>query len=88
MRKFRRSSLLYLLVAVIAVFVVLQLVGGGNDRKQFTLNQFQSELKKRHVTQATLYDKSHEIKGEFARRHDLCREVPRRLHRADHAAGR
>ena len=65
MRKIRRSSLLYLLVGVIAVFVVLQVVRGGNDRKQFTLNQFQGELKKHHVTQATLYDKSHEIKGEL-----------------------
>jgi cell division protease FtsH len=64
-RKIHRSPGLYVLLAVILLFVVWQVLRGGPDYQKLTLSEFQTAVTNEQVRTAKLYDKDHVIKGEL-----------------------
>jgi cell division protease FtsH len=56
---------LYVIVAVVVLFVVYQIVRSGPDYHKLTLSDFQTAAANGQVKTAKLYDKDHVIKGEL-----------------------
>jgi cell division protease FtsH len=64
--KLRRSILLWILVAALAVFLAAQLLNRGESRKELNVRAFENHLSAHEVSTATLFDRDHVIKGRLA----------------------
>jgi cell division protease FtsH len=64
--KLRRSILLWILVAALAVFLAAQLLNRGESRKELNVRAFENHLSAHEVITATLFDRDHVIKGRLA----------------------
>jgi cell division protease FtsH len=60
-----RSTLAYVLLAVVALIVASQLLRGGDSREKLTLDRFRHAVDDGKVKAAKLKDKSNEITGEL-----------------------
>jgi len=65
MNRVFRSTALYVLVALVGLFLLAKAFSGGNERQRLELQQFQTLLDGKQVASAKLYDKDHLIKGEL-----------------------
>jgi cell division protease FtsH len=61
--KARRSVVVWIVIAAIALFVAFRILDSGPGRTTLNLSQFQSRLSGHEVKSATLLDKDHEIQG-------------------------
>ncbi len=60
-----RTTAVYVLVALVGLFLLTQAFGGGESEKRIELNQYTRLLERDQVASAKLYDKDHLIKGEL-----------------------
>src|SRR5438105_377630 len=62
-RKLLRSTVFYVVLAVIVLLVVFQAFGGGSDRQKYSLSTFERKVTAGQVRSAEVSDRDHEIKG-------------------------
>ena len=63
MRKLLRSTVFYVVLAVIVLLVVFQAFGSGSDRQKYSLSTFERKVSAGQVRSAEVSDRDHEIKG-------------------------
>jgi cell division protease FtsH len=61
-----RSTTLYVLLAVLGLFLVAKAFSGGSQRERIDTLEFTREVKAGKVESVKLYDKDHVIKGQLA----------------------
>ena len=59
----RRSVLLIVVVAALAVFLVIRGFSGGASPKKLSLDVYTQRLEDGDVASATIYDKDHRVSG-------------------------
>src|SRR5437773_5870355 len=62
-RKLLRSTVFYVVLAVIVLLVVFQAFGSGSDRQKYSLSTFERKVSDGQVRSAEVSDRDHEIKG-------------------------
>ncbi|MGH2579105.1 MAG: ATP-dependent metallopeptidase FtsH/Yme1/Tma family protein, partial [Actinomycetota bacterium] len=65
MNRVVRTTAVYVLVALVGLFLLTQAFGGGEKDKRIELSQYTRFLERDQVARAKLYDKDHLIKGEL-----------------------
>ncbi|MBV8985886.1 MAG: ATP-dependent zinc metalloprotease FtsH [Acidimicrobiia bacterium] len=63
MRKLARSTIFYIILAVLALVLVTALFKGGSDRDKLSLTTFERKLAAGQVRNASVSDRDHEITG-------------------------
>ena len=66
MRKLARSTVFYIVLAVVALILVSQLFRGGSDREKLSLSTFERKVASGQVRSAEVSDRDHEVKGAFS----------------------
>jgi cell division protease FtsH len=62
-RKLARSTVFYIVLAVVALLLVSQLFRGGSDREKLSLSTFERKVASGQVRSAEMSDRDHEVKG-------------------------
>jgi cell division protease FtsH len=65
-RKLVRSTVFYIVLAVVALLLISQLFRGGSDTTKLSLSTFERKLASGQVRAAEVSDRDHEIKGTLA----------------------
>jgi cell division protease FtsH len=65
-RKLARSTIFYIVLAVLALVLVSALFRGGSDREKLSLTTFERKLAAGQVHDATLSDRDHEVTGALS----------------------
>ncbi|TMK85445.1 MAG: hypothetical protein E6G57_13630, partial [Actinobacteria bacterium] len=65
MRKLARSTIFYIILAVLALVLVSALFRGGSDREKLSLTAFERRLTAGQVHDAAVSDRDHEITGSL-----------------------
>ena len=65
MKRPSRATLAYVLLAVVALIVATQLLGGGTHREKLTLDKFETSVDRGEVRKVTVKDRSNEVQGEL-----------------------
>ncbi|HEY3238031.1 MAG TPA: ATP-dependent metallopeptidase FtsH/Yme1/Tma family protein, partial [Acidimicrobiia bacterium] len=60
-----RMTIVYVLVALVGLFLLTQAFGGGESHRRIELSEYTRLLERDRVASAKLYDKDHLIKGEL-----------------------
>ena len=66
MRKLARSTVFYIVLAVVALILVSQLFRGGSDREKLSLSTFERKVASGQVRSAEVSDRDHEVKGALS----------------------
>jgi cell division protease FtsH len=65
-RKLARSTVVYIVLAVLALVLISALFRGGSDREKLSLTTFERKLAAGQVHDATLSDRDHEVTGALS----------------------
>ena len=65
MKRMRRSTVIYIIIALVAAIVATSFLRSGSDTKNLDLNQFRTDVADGQVDTATIKDRSHEVTGEL-----------------------
>ncbi|MDZ7676547.1 MAG: ATP-dependent zinc metalloprotease FtsH [Acidimicrobiales bacterium] len=65
MKRFRRSTFIWVAVLVAAVFIGGSFLRGGSDVEELDLNTFRDKVAAGEVETATIKDKDHQVEGEL-----------------------
>ena len=60
-----RTTIVYVLAALVGFFILAQALGGGDEPERVELKEYTRLLERDQVANAKLYDKDHLIKGEL-----------------------
>ena len=66
MRKLLRSTVFYVVLAVVVLLVVFQAFGGKSDRQKLSLSAFERRVAAGQVRTAEVSDRDHEVKGTLS----------------------
>ncbi len=65
MKRMRRSTVVYIIIALVAAIVATSFLRSGSDVKDLDLNQFRTYVADGQVDTATIKDRSHQVDGEL-----------------------